>query len=801
MQMEDLKTIATAIARTQAQRHGKGGKGALNLSINYVRSWSPANGVRELVSNLVDGAHCLVRAMASAAHGFTNRVELEVVAPPAAESNERIIRFYARRSGGADDNTLLVASISIRREHSNTSASTCSTSNTSNGSMSNCVLKLVNYFTRLDHEQVLAMGGTTKTNNDDNTTIGTHGEGVKLAALAILRGDNRHVHAASVAFYTAAKKWSFVVREGRLAVDVRALTSVKPRDAQDAPSLHTTVVVRWQSCDDVAGSLEYMLPLYRLYAPLLPAAVLSAPLLRFGGHDVVDCEAFIALLPDDGCLLAGSVFVSHMFVQSDADGLPFAIFSDARLKGELSRDRNRLEVGMIGRHLARRLAVAIRSGLIDKRVANALFHIVAFRLIAIERKKDATGDPTFTVWDCLLNNDCRRWFAEQFRLRHARCYPCADDKDVSAVRDRLGLTPLRVSRCLFAMLTKRPAVTGFWPIDRAAELTVLEAPIVGNNDSDPLLVHALVALVNKALRLCACVAHVDNVIVHDASTPTFVLEESRLHCPASLFRPPATRASVLRAAFAALMSMPQIAPREPWLFYDSLLSYMANIEKGVVESPLSLVQLEASRKRLFGDEHLEIKRARCASTSAHDQRALHLTDRLVPLRRPHEECVEARRDTIEPTLVRIASLPLEAPPIDETIVAYYHEDTTVPRVPIDWTAMWWCARVARALLGDVFLQPERAFVVAWAPTASYRATNRNPDHLLVFNAAHLYCRTDGALASSLRLFVTVSHELTHDEHRSHGPVFLAAFQSRIATHIPALYETLCSRMKSETVAF
>lgn len=840
MSRQQLESLATNILanETPIQRLGRGKTVYLNIAPDYVLGWSPPNGVRELFSNTVDRAHGFAQQMSSIAP-FAVELRVRTVQDTAMHL---VIEFYICRCRNAttlnaqeqkrdnsNDDVLVVASI-VGQQNAN----------------GRCVLRLTNYYTRLDHDAVLPMGGTTKASGvSSSAVIGKHGEGFKVGALAILRGDSNTSN-GTVAYYTAGNGWQFLVAGGRLMTKVRPLANAPPprRDAPADPSLHTTVVVRWQSNGDTnMRSLEYMLP-RDLYAPLLPAAAAdarsAAPMLLFGARrqgDVINSEGFIRFHLDD---CGGSLYVSHILIERTNTALPFVHYGDALLKGLLTRERDQVNVDKMGRQFAKRMATMIAQEALDEQSANLLFDILAERLLSSDRKEDAGLTPKLqTVWDYLFSkNVCRVWFAAQFRRRYPQCYPCASDSDESVVRDRLGQTPRRVSRCLYRILTVRPDETRFWPIDRAAEEVLRAAPTT-TDAMDLHLFAPVVALVDKSLSLCGSDRRVGRVVVHDTRASALLLDKGQvLHCPQSLFHgavsgataPSVPSVTLLARAFGMVVRMAQIAAHKPNSFYEILLPLIASggingsvqqrdqevlddvvPDDAVSEDAVSLkracavdIDREKKRLRIKGDEDSSdlllgssgassvspvSGSVAAISQSQATSRSL-FPDRLDPLpfapERKHgagndDECGAMCRP-----LTRV-SAPSQQPPsrdgAKDIDVEFYVEEG-VAASEIDWPKMIWCARVARALLTRVFDEARRKFAVVWAPTARYKALNRGSEHLLIFNAA-LLLRSPASVCNDsgdafYRLFVTVCHELTHDDYDAHGPAFVAALQRRIA---------------------
>lgn len=528
----------------------------LNIASTYVPDLHPENGFRELFSNAVDEAHRCARQLSSRLP-----VPVELRMRIVQDTNMvREIEFYASNSHENVVDKLVVASI-VGRQYAG----------------GKCVLKLINYYTRLDHDVVLLMGGTTKASDGTLTSvIGKHGEGVKVGALAILRGDT-NMRGGSVVYYTAGNRWRFLSPNGHMTAMVQPFKA-ESRDAPADPSLHTTVVVRCQSSGGNVRALDRMFP-RNLYAPLLllSAATLSAaPTLLFGvhqrraRHDIVNSEALIRFRPDDDGVLGGTLFVNNILVARDNLALPFVDYGDAVLKSELNRDRNQVDVKSLCAQFAKRIAEAMVQKTLVERSVIALFYILAVRMQDKDRKEDEGAPLVITVWDYLFKHAvCRRWFAAEFRQRYPDAYPCTSDNDERMVRDRLGLTPRRVSRCLYRILNVRPLETGFWPVDRAAEEFLLNAPTI---ESDLPSVAPVVSLVDTCLRLCASDQRVGSVRVHVTRVSAFLLDEHQvLHCPSTLFEPRLTRVSLLTKAFGCVVRLRQIASSMPDCFYETIL--------------------------------------------------------------------------------------------------------------------------------------------------------------------------------------------------------------------------------------
>jgi hypothetical protein len=318
---QQMEQLATTIVESTAplKPRSRGKTIDLKIASNYVSEWHPEDGFRELFSNTVDGAHRCARQLSSRLP-----FPVELCMRAVQDTNTvREIEFYVCRNASAasnshenvgdSDDKLVVASIVGRLLAGG-----------------QCVLKLINFYTRLDHDVVLLMGGTTKAQGGASASeIGKNGEGIKVGALAILRGDT-NMRGGSVVYYTAGNQWRFRTPNGRMTVMVRRFvdesSSSRQRDAPPDPSLHTTVVARCQSsgADDVRA-LDRMFP-RDLYAPLLLSAgtLSAAPMLLFGAYqrrgrsDIVNCDAFILFrvgVDDDR---GGTLFVNNMLVERDS---------------------------------------------------------------------------------------------------------------------------------------------------------------------------------------------------------------------------------------------------------------------------------------------------------------------------------------------------------------------------------------------------------------------------------------------------------------------------------------------------
>lgn len=485
----------------------------LNMSKFYGQSWTQRDGVRELLQNYFDGL-----ARVAVALDLAPIIRHQYVLDGQSDDDPDHLRINSwLRVGGSDRDEsssrwLLLGQICSDLE---------------DGNKPQLKISLINRYTSLQPE-ILRLGTTNKASS--KVFAGRFGDGMKLGVLALVRDRIRVQH------YTAGFCWNWKMIDDELRVQIRRDKNVLSDNSDNA-------AVDWQhgrgdTCVTISAvdrGLDELLLLQHYPAiseTFCDDETRAATVVPLDHHlSVFDVRQAHLLLDD---LYSGGLYVSLIFVATYLPLLANFGFSDPKLRDNLSSDRSMANNRDISAAFSRRVRAALPKMLPS--TFDSVYDLVA-------NAADADGNTFDTIWRSLLewggaSGPWKCKFVDIFRQRHGgAAYPHALPLQMEIIERDLGRAAIKVSQCLYDVLTSNPEESGFWPLGDAVKHEFVSSASVPIRP-------ALLAKIDRFMRSLWREADVQSLQPHTSAARFITARDTHINCQVFLLKDRGQKAQI-----------------------------------------------------------------------------------------------------------------------------------------------------------------------------------------------------------------------------------------------------------------